>query len=253
MTDAAENGDAAPVPQRTRKQHVIGFAKKIWYVPHSAVASYPKAANVIGSVKELNELLVARAPAAWLPYCTSETLFQISGAEGSSVYTCFDIEGTEQFRWIELIPKPIAEKNFPKLLAEWQNDPDRPKPADAKDAATRERQQKRMDVLRWTPADCAGAQVSPEKNGWERCHESGFATLVTKPPAKKKVGDKRGADEGEGESIDVSGVKIRVVAVEGSRDATEGPSYSIVELPGKILILSTGTADAAAEAEAAEA
>jgi len=221
---------------RTKKQHLFEFAKKTYFVPADDIISMSKTSNVLSSVEELNELHATKAPEKWMPYVAPDTLIHIKGSEGNLVYTTFSIEGTNQDRFIESIPRSVAEKNFPKHLKEWMEDSERPKPEDAPDDRARERQQKRMNALKWKPSDCTGASINPLSNKWDRAPDDEIKSLVSKP--KKRPAEKRSIEEDADTDLSaiVDGVRVQSVTVDGA--------YKIVEIGRKVLIVSIGGAEA---------
>lgn len=159
MAIVEANKDFAIVPKSTPPvPYVFAFSKSQYYIPASAVISYPKKANKLADGTQLGNLLATKAPEKWFNFTHPDFLMKIRGEEGTCVYTTFEIEGHEQeVRFVRLIARGIAEKNFER----WREE--------LKDVVcANERQQTRMDVLNWTAKnDCSvRAQLNPEINKW---------------------------------------------------------------------------------------
>ena len=129
--------------------------QQVYYVPEDAVISLPKAPFEIESGAALGMLLSSKAPDKWLAAMQPESLLMLRGKEGKSVYVLFTVPGhpTEQ-RFIRHVIASVAEKAFPKLLAELDADPDK--------APVNERQRLRRQVLHWRAVDCNGPQIDPK-------------------------------------------------------------------------------------------
>ena len=56
------------------RPYVLAFSKGQFYVPASAVISFPKRPNVVSDGVKLGEILFTKAPSAWMDYCDPETL-----------------------------------------------------------------------------------------------------------------------------------------------------------------------------------
>lgn len=161
---------ASPPPRTTlrfaKHELILPFGKAAYYLPEDAVISAPKRANLVADVKTLTTICSTKSPATWDPFCDPDSLLHVKGKEGSSVYTMFEVKGiagSDEQCFIRHIPPTVCDKVFPKWQEKVEADPAR-KP-------TNDRQQARIDVLKWRQKDCSRAQVNPENNGWEICKE----------------------------------------------------------------------------------
>lgn len=78
---------AMAVHPKSKQRFLLPFGKQLYYVPESAVVSYPKRSNRVNNGSELGAALATKAPERWFPYCSPDTLVQLRGGEGTSVYT----------------------------------------------------------------------------------------------------------------------------------------------------------------------
>ena len=224
------------------RPYVLAFSKGQFYVPASAVISYPKRPNVVSDGTKLGEILFTKAPSAWMDYCDPETLIHIKGNDDSTcVYTTFAVEGHEdEQRFLRLISGSIAAKNFPEWKEKIQK-----KIADPKDkmqAPTNERQEKRLEVLDWKKEESCPtkAQLNPEINGWTPLGKEGGEPLLKScridPESKKR---NKGSDgKATGSSKSVLGKRLRQVQFETVvEDLGPKGSYAIIEQPGFVHII----------------
>jgi hypothetical protein len=187
---------------KSKQTFVLPFGKNQFYVPESAVVSFPKRSNKVDDGKALGHALATKAPEKWFTYTHPETLMQIRGNEGTSVYTTFEVPGQpDECRFLRLIGYGIAEKVF----KEWRKEVDRqvregelPAEADRYD-----RQRIRYEVLNWKKeTDCpTRAQLHPELNLWTPVNKDGAELLKTcriEPTSKarpKGTSDKRSSSD----------------------------------------------------------
>jgi hypothetical protein len=174
--------------------YVLAFGKNQYYVPHSAVISFPKSPVLkIKDGVELGNLLFTKAPGSWEDHCHPEFLMHIRGTDGSTcVYTTFKVPGyPNEERFVRLIGGTIAEKNFEKKKRELKDI----KPAN-------DRQRKRMEVLDWVKEkDCPDrAQLNPELCGWTQLNgengtEAPLKSCKVDPESKKRT--KQAGDKGD--------------------------------------------------------
>lgn len=206
MADSASTAlvAAAPPPRTTlrfaKHELILAFGKTAYYLPEEAVISAPKRCNLVTDVKTLSTICTTKSPASWEAFCDPESLLHVKGKEGSSVYTMFEVKDAPDAAepcYIRHIPPSVCDKVFPKWQEKIADDPSR-KPAN-------DRQQARLDVLKWRTKDCARAQVNPEHNGWEVCKE---------PPKSLKAS---GAIASGGKRVGGGG-RARPVGANGSVD-----------------------------------
>lgn len=108
--------ELACVP-KTSLKYVFCFSKSQYYIPADAIISYPKRANKLADGVQLGNLLNTKAPEKWYSFTHPDFLMRIKGEEGTCIYTTFEVEGHEnEVRFVRLIARGIAEKNF----AKWQ-------------------------------------------------------------------------------------------------------------------------------------
>mgnify|MGYP001203016206 CR=1 FL=1 len=217
--------------------------QQVYYVPEDAVISLPKAPFEIESGAALGMLLSSKAPDKWLAAMQPESLLMLRGKEGKSVYVLFTVPGhpTEQ-RFIRHVIASVAEKAFPKLLAELDADPDK--------APVNERQRLRRQVLHWRAVDCNGPQIDPKYNDWELCSEPLKSCKLDPVPVPRPLNKKAkvvtdGLDEC---AIMPEGVSfVRSLAV---RD-TDG--YHVFKRPNQIVVVQFEGQGASRDAEMAPA
>jgi|TARA_B100001540_G_scaffold310778_1_gene329082 hypothetical protein len=195
---AAANGTSNAVVTREEPQratvpkseppmsYILAFGKAQYYVPHSAVLSYPKhPVDALKDGTELGSLLFTKAPASWEAHCHPDFLMHVQGTDGSTcVYATFAIPGfPQEQRFIRFIGDRIAEKNFEKMKDKLKDI-----------IPSNERQRKRMAVLDWTKEkDCpARAQLNPELCGWTQLKGDGATEAPVEscrkdPESKKRV------------------------------------------------------------------
>lgn len=211
---AREEPQRAMVPKSDPPvSYIMAFGKAQYYVPNSAVLSFPK--HPIDTLKdgaELGSLLVTKAPASWEPHCHPDFLMHVQGTDGSTcVYATFAIPGfPQEQRFIRVISDRIAEKNFEKIKEKLKDI-----------IPTNERQKKRMAVLDWTKEkDCPDrAQLNPELCGWTQLKGDGkteapIESCRKDPESKKRTkgtsgtsGAKRKIKEEDGESYSDEHIK----------------------------------------------
>ena len=210
------------------KRYVLSFGKALYYVPKSAIKSFPRKANTIADGATLGSLLSTKAPSQWIRYLHPDCLVKIAGEEGTCIYTTFSVEGhPDEECFLRLVSAPIAEKAFPKWKADL-----------ASVELVNDRQRTRMGVLDWTKENDlpSRAQLSPELNRWVSVPTSGPGVIVScesRPESRKrssKVGDKRSAsDEG------CEGVPEGIEWQKSIRVGPEG-SFVISQIAGRVLI-----------------
>lgn len=175
----------------------------------------------------------------WYNFTHPDFLIKIKGEEGSCIYTTFEVEGQpNEVRFLRLIARGIAEKNFAKWQEELKDVP-----------VNNERQQMRLDVLKWTAAvDCPSrAQINPELNKWPSLTSMGeelvkscrVDTAATKRP---KSANAKNKDEGEQ-------MRKKFVRSEYWCPVGEKGTYSIAEMNGFVHIVDYKTEEAGADEE----
>lgn len=236
-TSDDEGGDSAAAPavgrERTEASYVLHFHRIDYYVPADAVISLPTVPYVVSDGVALGSILASKSPDKWLACCEPEHLLMLQGREGTCVYAVFEVaDGKEpastgeESRFIRLVPTPVAEKNFPKVLAAVEADSERAQ---------------RVDVrpLKWKPEDCTTPQLSPVTNAWEVCAEPELKSCRVDPdrvPRKKRASSTSGSDDGEPALPE--GIKL----VKTIRVDTKS-KYEVLQRPGLITIIGFNTAD----------
>ena len=240
-SQAVAMGGKAP----NKKKYVVCYAKKMFAIPQEDVKLLPQKVNKIGSPEELGALLPCKAPEKWKKYCQHGYVGHLKGDEGTAPYTTFEVEGYEdEWRFLRPISKVVADKIFPEILKKVLADPDIPEP-------TNERQQARIDIYRWTSAKELPDknQLSPEVNKWPEitASEETIRSCSIAPIQQKR---KKGSSD-KGDREDEESVKVRIVSKREQTKVEVGPkgSYSIVEEPGFVRVISheVQAADAPAE------
>lgn len=272
--------DAAPAPNITRQiahmaiveanvpyaihgktglPYVLAFGKNQYFVPETAVRSYPKRSNKgpkLSDGADLGAALATKAPERWMAYCNPDTLMHIEGnSNDSCIYTTFDIPGhPNEARFLHHISGAIAAKNFP----EWEIAVEK----GIKEETIPERKEwnerltRRYAVLNWKKEkDCPDRnQLHPELNKWVSVTKDGgelVQTCKVAPEAKRRpkgAGDKRSATAGgekrgtkraagasAGEDSDMFDVDDVVKFRKGIKVGPKG-SYTIDELDGMLVV-----------------
>jgi hypothetical protein len=128
-------------------------------VPEDAVCSVPKGPNNVASIDVVRFMLLNASPVEWERFCDPDRLMLLKGAGGSGVYTTFrviDDHGRRVDAYAYQVPPSVCDAVFP----EWQR-------RTASRIPENERQQARLDILKWRSTD-GGMGVVPHLSGWER-------------------------------------------------------------------------------------
>ena len=216
------------------RPYVLAFSKGQFYVPASAVISYPKKPNRVADGTKLGEILFTKAPAAWMEYCDPDALMHVKGNDDTTcVYTTFAVEGNdEEQRFMRLISGSIAAKNFP----EWKKKIEKKIKDKKMPAPTNERQEARLKVLDWEKEKCcpSKAQLNPELNGWVPLGKDGAEDLLKScrvdPESKRRAKAPDSKAGGGGKSV--LGKRKQVIEDEWVIDLGPKGTYSISEQPG---------------------
>ena len=195
---------------KTRQPFLLPFGKGQFYIPESAIVSYPKRANRLPDGVALGQALATKAPEKWASFLDPDCLVQVRGTEGTSVYTTFEIpDHPNEVRFLRHVSAVIAEK----CLKDWQvtvnnqiekgEGPHSTNPSDRN-----ERQKIRYAVLNWRKeTDCPSrAQLHPELNFFHSVTKDGGELVKTcriepvsskrpKGASDKKAGEKRRREE----------------------------------------------------------
>jgi len=225
------NSARAQIPRSSPPQtYLLPFGKNCYHVPASAIKSYPKYANEeIKTGEDLGALINTKSPEKWLPYCEPDVLCRIEGDTGNCVYTTFDVPGwPDERRFLRLISATVAEKNFHKVQQKFADEP-----------VANERQQKRMDVLKWNKkAHCPNrAQINPEIEKWEIATPAEAVASCLKPPETKKRAKPNAGQEGE-----ASSKRKQYICHEELIKQPPGTTYKINEVNGLLHVLFYRTA-----------
>lgn len=192
---------------KTKQAFILPFGKSQFFVPESAVVSFPKRSNKVADGQTLGTALATKAPEKWFGYCDPDCLMQLRGTEGTSVYTTFEVPGhPEEVRFLRHIGSAIAEKCFKEMaVAITKQIKEKEGPHKNDPSTYNDRQKIRYEVLNWTKAaNCPlRAQLHPELNQWTPVSRDGadqVRSCKVDPPSKTRpkgpsdkrtVGDKR--------------------------------------------------------------
>lgn len=218
-------GDVAAARERTEKALVVNFCRVNYYVPKDAVLSLPKSPFKLPDGVILGSVLASKAPEKWLAACDPAHLLVLKGREGTSVYCTFAVDDNPgEERFARVVPGQVAEKIFPKIMAEIEADPSR--------APRNARQQARFEALKWKAADCNTPQISPVTNAWEVCTEPLKSCRIDPDRVPRKPKRPSGGEDGDHEPVLPTGIKIlKVIHVD------EKNGYEVIQRPNMVTVI----------------
>jgi len=216
---SAQPNNALVVADSTNLKCVIPFNRQYWELEDQMVADGGKVISRAKSpmkvtTEQYTSFMNSTSDQKWNSYLLPTNILLLEMNEGKYPYAFFDVDGHENAKLIcNPIPMEVAQKIFPKLLAEVQKDPEQfGLKLTGVDESKAKKNQGRIDALKWVPTDCQSdnnksktmkpCRPNPQSNDMsptpiavKKMHDEMMKAFAPKTTgSKRKLAEKESAD-----------------------------------------------------------